>query len=442
MECEVTMAIRIRVDVVDELSGSFKNNLSKIAKVQSGMSALKYSVDSSISARRNIDSRMSSAVQSLNSLEVRLRTLESFIHQSMGKYGDAENAILHDAQMIGENRSGHVVDLSNRGGYGSYSDSFVFGVPLFSKLLKENWLQTMKNAWNLSFVTYKQNGITYIQVLNGQEKTSDLMKEKLGQSVNKGAKWSKGLADKLVNEGIGLGQWEEDGFRYFKKSHLFTDSHIPGMSQYMDQLGESRWKVLKDGFGSDFQKGLNISDDFKGWKGVSTMAKLGKAAGIFGNIITVVDVANDTFIDQQTGEFKREEGDVVKFTVDSAISVGSSTAAMATGAAIGSLIVPPLGTVVGIGAGLAINWAINADCFKGKSLVDWTEVGANKLIDYAVDGIDQGAQKLKDVSRQAAEALGDAAKDVENVIRSVTADAVDQVDDVINDIGKRLAFLF
>lgn len=60
------------------------------------------------------------------------------------------------------------------------------------------------------------------------------------------------------------------------------------------------------------------------------------------------------------------------FTIDTAVDIGSGAAAAGLGAATGSAFLPPLGTVIGAGAGIAINYALsNVKLpFVGKSVVD------------------------------------------------------------------------
>ncbi|REK71962.1 hypothetical protein DX130_19895 [Paenibacillus paeoniae] len=77
-----------------------------------------------------------------------------------------------------------------------------------------------------------------------------------------------------------------------------------------------------------------------------------------------------------------------KFVVDTSIDVLSGSTAMATGAAVGSLIAPPVGTVVGAIAGgviYAMSWKVFGDDPK-KSAVDAIKDGANSLANGLVDG--------------------------------------------------------
>lgn len=50
-----------------------------------------------------------------------------------------------------------------------------------------------------------------------------------------------------------------------------------------------------------------------------------------------------------------------------------STGATAIGAAAGSLVAPPLGTVVGAGVGMLVSWGMNQDWGGGKSVTTWAK---------------------------------------------------------------------
>ena len=92
----------------------------------------------------------------------------------------------------------------------------------------------------------------------------------------------------------------------------------------MKEMGKAGW--------SGFKESLNPLNDVKGWKEVG---KVGKAFKLGGGILT-------------------------------------AAAAAGLGVAIGSAFLPPLGTVIGAGAGVAINYALNNVKlpFVGKSVVD------------------------------------------------------------------------
>ena len=128
----------------------------------------------------------------------------------------------------------------------------------------------------------------------------------------------------------------------------------------MKEMGKAGW--------SGFKESVNPLNDFKGWKEVG---KVGKAFKLAGGILTAINIYNNfrENVDMSDGISAKEARD---FTIDSAVDIGSGAAAAGLGAAIGSAFLPPLGTVIGAGAGIAINYALNHVKlpFVGKSAVD------------------------------------------------------------------------
>lgn len=118
-------------------------------------------------------------------------------------------------------------------------------------------------------------------------------------------------------------------------------------------------------------------DDFSGWKGASTLTKFGRGLGAAGTVLTVGNNFNTYFHDGAQGN------DVRDFAIDTTVDVGSAAAAAGIGAAVGSFCVPPLGTVVGAGVGLLVNWFATEVKFNGQSAVDWAKTGAKNLADWA-----------------------------------------------------------
>ena len=76
------------------------------------------------------------------------------------------------------------------------------------------------------------------------------------------------------------------------------------------------------------------------------------------------------------------------FTIDTTVDIGSGVAAAGLGAAIDSAFLPPLGTVIGAGAGIAINYFMNNVNFGNKSIVDHTKDGAKQIGNALGDWLD------------------------------------------------------
>lgn len=135
--------------------------------------------------------------------------------------------------------------------------------------------------------------------------------------------------------------------------------NLQGIARF-SEMGKAGW--------SGFKESVNPLNDFKGWRDVG---KFGKVFKLAGGILTAINIYNNfrENVDMSDGVSAKEARD---FTIDTTVDIGSGAAAAGLGAAIGSAFLPPLGTVIGAGAGIAINYALNHVKlpFVGKSVVD------------------------------------------------------------------------
>jgi hypothetical protein len=144
----------------------------------------------------------------------------------------------------------------------------------------------------------------------------------------------------------------------------------------MKEMGKAGW--------SGFKESVNPLNDFKGWREVG---KVGKTFKLAGGILTAINIYNNfrENVDMSDGISAKEARD---FTIDTAVDIGSGAAAAGLGAAIGSAFLPPLGTVIGAGAGIAINYFMNNVNFGNKSIVDHTKDGAKQIGNALGDWLD------------------------------------------------------
>ncbi|TKI93986.1 hypothetical protein FC695_29340, partial [Bacillus cereus] len=77
---------------------------------------------------------------------------------------------------------------------------------------------------------------------------------------------------------------------------------------------------------------------------------------------------------------------------DSAVDVGATAGAAATGAVVGSFFLPPIGTAVGAGVGIAATVVLNGEWFGGESIVSATKKGIKSVTN---NGIESATKKLK-----------------------------------------------
>lgn len=104
-------------------------------------------------------------------------------------------------------------------------------------------------------------------------------------------------------------------------------------------------------------------------KGLNVLGKIGKFAGPLGAGLHITD------------NFNQHKGNPQKIIVGSAVDIGGSSLAAASGAAVGSLLLPPIGTVVGAAVGVGIGYAISKKFGKPpKSVLDHTKDKVNKTI--------------------------------------------------------------
>ncbi|EJR80016.1 hypothetical protein IK7_03575 [Bacillus cereus VD156] len=146
------------------------------------------------------------------------------------------------------------------------------------------------------------------------------------------------------------------------------------------------------------QKGLSIAIKERGWSSFKTeyvkglkdlhpgqwkeafkeLGKTGKflkGAAIFGAVVSV----GNNIADAQKDGWQRH--DIVDIATDSAVDIGATAGAAATGAVAGSFFLPPVGTVVGAGVAVVGTALLNKkwDRLGGDSIIDVTKKGVKKI---------------------------------------------------------------
>ena len=151
--------------------------------------------------------------------------------------------------------------------------------------------------------------------------------------------------------------------------------NLKGIARF-SEMGKAGW--------SGFKESVNPLNDAKGWREVG---KFGKTFKLAGGILTAINIYNNfrENVDMSDGISAKEARD---FTIDTAVDIGSGAAAAGMGAAIGSAFLPPLGTVIGAGAGIVINYIMNNANFGNKSIVDHAKDGAKQIGNALGDWLD------------------------------------------------------
>ena len=104
-------------------------------------------------------------------------------------------------------------------------------------------------------------------------------------------------------------------------------------------------------------------------KGLNVLGKVGKLAGPLSAGLHIAD------------NFTEHRGNPQKAIVGSAVDIAGTSVAAATGAAVGSAFLPPIGTAVGAVVGIGVSYLLNWKVGKPpKSVLDKTKDGVNKTI--------------------------------------------------------------
>ncbi|MFS0864993.1 hypothetical protein [Fredinandcohnia sp. 179-A 10B2 NHS] len=387
--------IRIKPAYVRDTNTTLSQSYQNLSNIESGVSSLRYSIDSKITSRRSIGTRLNRAKTDIDQLQSQVRELETFIQHSVTRYANTENKLCRDVKDIGDESGLDATAIRNT------------LIGLGAGLLNSSKLLRLKNG--LQFKLFKQNKNFYIKIMGDKirsladyQKYRQLLKEGLGGS----AKWKRDWVTKLVNEGVPLyeKQSRKSGQFYGSNSNKLINTQFGDLGTYINQLSTDRYKIA----GQTFVDELKVWESFKGWKGATNLTKLGKGAGVLGIGIDVYSNFMDNF-KNPAGEWDWSGENIKEFVVDTTVDVGIGTGAMAAGAAAGSFFLPPVGTVVGAAVGSVIyagfNWKygdppmsfIDRRKEDMNKAVDWVGEQAGKLANAAGDFVGGIGKKLSNV---------------------------------------------
>ncbi|MFD0588499.1 hypothetical protein ACFQZE_10840 [Paenibacillus sp. GCM10027627] len=357
-----TTSINFNGGIVQTLNLGLKKNILKVDNNRQYLSSTQSSVDYRIASRRNIGARLHSSASKVNAVHSRLKSVNLVVDQAIAKYETAESESNRFAANIGK----IIASL------GVIEDVYSF----LNKIDSEKMLRISKD---LRFHMFEINGNTYIKIVGASvTRPGDYINYRniLTQGLGHYDRWNKNFVRKLAGAGVLI----HDGTRYTQYKNKLKGTNFPGLDKAMERLQYNRWKSA----GTTLVKELNPLTDYTGWKGATNLTKFSKGLGIFGTLVTV---GANVFDPELSGRQK---------VVNSVVDIASGTAAMAVGAAAGSFILPPLGTVVGAGVGLAVNAAINwpVPFLDGKSVVDYTKEKVNKLVDEGIDNLKDVANNI------------------------------------------------
>lgn len=208
--------------------------------------------------------------------------------------------------------------------------------------------------------------------------------------------------DKLLDITGALNSKKTISSRFAYAGNAFKTTFADEMKEVLNYKSVKNVKdiVNFDNFGS-LTKAEKIDDI------LVKAGKTGEVLGFVGDVMTVGTEFYENNYNPETQSWEFTPQSVVSTVTDVAIDFATSAGATAAGAAIGSFIVPPVGTVVGAAAGLAIdaliNWEvdINGDGEKN-SVVGLVKDGVDAAVDVIGDGLNavgdffgKGIDKMK-----------------------------------------------
>ncbi|MEH7381283.1 hypothetical protein V7138_12550 [Bacillus sp. JJ1533] len=404
--------IKIKTNYVLDTNQHLTSASTRLWSIKMDLSSVRHSIDSRITSRQNIASRLSEAYQKAGEVQNKIKQVETFIQQAAQRYNSTENKVCNQAKDIVEN-NGWKYDLARNATIGAGA-----------AVLNSNKL--LRVGKGLQFHMYKKNGQTFIKLMGDKiknlrdfEKYYGLLKEGLGGT----AKWTRDYVTNLVNKGVPLYQKGDPGRFYNKNASKLINSNFEAFDDAIKRVDDPFHKVA----GRTFVDEMKVWESFTGWKDATNLTRFGKGLGILGIGIDVYSNFDENIPKDAQGNRVYTTENLKEFAIDTTVDIGAGAAAMATGAAAGSFFLPPVGTVVGAVAGTVAYGAINWKVFGDKSIVDIAKDGANAAFDKAVEW-----------GGEAADFIGNTAKEVGKGIE----ETAEKVGDFIGGIGKKLDEVF
>lgn len=387
----VVQRIYVNIDDVRTANGKLARNAYKIDDVSAGVLRIKSRLDTKILARKSIGVRINRASGNMQRLEDRLRELNSFVSRSMESYWAAERRISKTAVEANKIKSG------SKQSFWDYAFANTWESTKSTMSSYATWAAAknlLKIADGVNFKLYRANGKVFIKLIGeAMTRPADYLKyrnlliDKLG---GESGDWKKGYVKRLMNKGIALYDEYDDAINnraaFRQAMHKYSSTALAPLNQYVKNLAEPWYKVMGSVAKTSMIDNLKAMayEDYIGWKGAAANIKISKGLGALGTIIMVGENAKSAY----------EERSFKKFALDTGVDVGYGLTAMAAGAAVGSMILPPAGTIVGaVAAGVVntiFNWKFEPD---KKSMVDVTKDFVNDPGE-TLKGIGKGLDKI------------------------------------------------
>ncbi|WP_251551955.1 hypothetical protein [Neobacillus muris] len=409
--------IKLNESVINSANGKLSNTISKLSSAENELSQLASQLDYRVRSRSSADTRLRSLCNDLEELKDQLKKIERFVSSKSGQYFDVEDYL--------EKYGFRQISMLR------YYDFALAKDPFFMMALAGSGLgflsgtfrsETLLRYKGLRFTTVERNGKIYLKVLGGEigqgnswqyNRYRDSLVNLLGGDSST---FRRRFAERLVNGG-GIPLYVDgrgtinDNMRRFER--------LSTVNQFIEDYDKSAWTRMKNGFNPSLVDGMKVWQDFGGWKEATNLSRTGKFFGAAGTVLTVGNNFVENFRSNGHWDFSLEN--TKTFTVNTGVDVATGAGAMAAGAAIGSFIAPPIGTVVGVAAGATFNFLINTKVGgpPPKSVVDHTKDFVNDLIDNPVDAIGDRAaavgEKIGDVAKGAGKLVNNIGKGLGNL---------------------------
>lgn len=400
--------IHLKDSLIQNATEQLSNVITSLSNAENELASLKNSLDAKIKTRSNADNRIGKICSDLDNLRIKVKEIERFVETKSERYFETENRLSKQASQLL-----------------LFYDHILAVDPFFMMALTGSGLafgsgtlrpETLLRYNGLRFKTYKENGKIFIKLVgaNMQGGNSWQYNHYRDSLVNllggDNSDFKRRFLNRMINGG-GIPLYASRGGAI--DSNLQRFERLANINQYVNDYDKNFLVRMGNSSWGTFKGGLKVWDDFSGWKGVTNLSKGGKAFGAFGTVLGVGNNFFETFRDDGNWNFNGVK--VKEFAVNTTVDIGTGAAAMATGAAIGSFIAPPIGTVVGLGVGAAVNFSINAKFGDPpKSIVDHTKDLANDVVDSTVnfvqDGIKAAGKTVGNLAKGAGDLVGSIGK--------------------------------
>lgn len=238
-------------------------------------------------------------------------------------------------------------------------------------------------------------------------------------------KWNKSLLSDMCEDGINVFNSNENLTSVARK---FSNSEFDGLSTAFKNFTKPTFKGMLNGLKNNFIDELKITKkfDFKDFGNLKLSQKVSKSLGALGTGLTVITNGVDNFYQNGEWQFDGESTEefLLETGVDIVVDAGTTALAAQIGAAAGSVFVPPIGTVIGAGAGVVMSLAINHKFGEPPmSVVDHTKK-------FVTDGFDKLQESCGNVMDSIGENLSNASDAISNGLNS----AKEKVSDIVSNI--------